>query len=93
MMVRILFRLLNLVQEEQKQDFLEFVEEKFVRRLTQAISGVKEEISGVNERITTEIASVRVDMHRIQSNIIKWMFIFLVGQFGAIMGFLFLFFK
>jgi hypothetical protein len=92
-----LIRLLNSVQQEQKENILEFVEEKFARRLTEEISGFKErltdEISGVNGRLTNEIASVRVDMHKIQANIIKWMFIFLVGQFSAIMGSLFLFFK
>ncbi|MBC8183155.1 hypothetical protein H8E88_18785 [candidate division KSB1 bacterium] len=47
-----LVRLLNQIQKEQKEDVLEFVEEKFARRLS-------EEISGVKERITVEISGVR----------------------------------
>ena len=103
-----LIRLLNQIQNEQKEDVLEFVEEKFERRLSEEISGVKEritdEVSGVNERITKEIAELSkqmnendnkllVEIHKNHANIIKWMFIFLVGQFSAIIGFLFLFFK
>ena len=57
-----LIRLLNQIQKEQKEDMLEFVEEKFERRLSEEISGVKEriteEISGIKERITEEISGV-----------------------------------
>lgn len=92
-----LIRLLNQVQQEQKEDILEFVEEKFERRLSKEISGVKEriteEISGVNERLTKEIAHVRVDMHKNQANLIKWMFIFWITQIGTIVGLVFAFLK
>lgn len=59
---------------------LEFVEEKFERRLTEEISKVNErittEISKVNERITSENSKTRADL-------VKWMFIFWIGQVGA----------
>jgi len=64
-----LIRLLNQAQQEQKENILEFVEEKFERRLSE------------------EISSVRVDMHKIQANLIKWMFIFWITQIAAIIGF------
>ncbi|MBC8183157.1 hypothetical protein H8E88_18795 [candidate division KSB1 bacterium] len=57
-----LIKLLNQSQKEQKQHILEFVEDKFERRLTEEIFGVKEkiteEISGVNERITKGISGM-----------------------------------
>ena len=88
-----LVRLLNLVQQEQKEDILEFVEEKFERRLTEEISGVREEmrkeISGVRE----EISGLRVDMHKSQANLLKWIIVFWVTQIGTIAGLLIAFLK
>lgn len=74
-----LIDLMNKANTRQKEDILVYVEEKFERRLS-------EEISRVNERITEEISSTRTDL-------IKWMFIFWIGQIGAILGILFAFFK
>jgi hypothetical protein len=39
-------------------------------------------------RLTNEISSVRTDMAKNQSNTIRWMFIFWVGQIGALIGIL-----
>ncbi|MDW7682233.1 MAG: hypothetical protein SCK70_16840 [bacterium] len=114
-----LIRLLNQVKQDQKEDILLFVEEKFERRLSLEISKVNErlseeisrvndrlssEISKVNERITSEVAELSkqmnendnkllVQIHKSQANLIKWMFIFWVGQIGAIMAILFAFFN
>jgi len=74
-----LIELMNKANLQQKEDILIFVEEKFERRLT-------EEISKINERITKEILSTKTDL-------IKWMFIFWIGQIGAIIGILLAFFK
>jgi len=70
---------MNKANRRQKEDILVFVEEKFERGLT-------EEISKVNERITKEVSTTRTDL-------IKWMFIFWIGQIGTILGILFAFFK
>ncbi|MFQ5640211.1 MAG: LA_3696 family protein [bacterium] len=63
-----LVRLINQSQENQKNNILEFIEEKFERRLA-------------------------VEVGRVEKNLIKWMFIFWVGQVGMILGILFAFFK
>lgn len=70
-----LVRLINSAQDEQKNGILEFVEEKFERRLSS-------EISKVNEKIADS-----------KADLIKWMFIFWVGQVAVILGILFVFFK
>ena len=44
-------------------------------------------------RLSEEIGSVRNEMYKIKSDIIKWMFIFWVGQVGVFIGILFAFFK
>ncbi|MBC8183159.1 hypothetical protein H8E88_18805 [candidate division KSB1 bacterium] len=76
-----LVRLLNQIQKEQKEDVLEFVEEKFERRLT-------EEISGLRGEMKEEIASVRVDMHKNHATLLKWMIGFWATQIAAIIGLL-----
>ncbi|MDZ7724861.1 MAG: DUF1640 domain-containing protein [candidate division KSB1 bacterium] len=173
-----LIHLINKSQEEQKHEMLEFVEEKFERRLTEEIGKVNisianlenrfdhrlttesskvnerltEEIGKVNERMTEEIGKVnermteemgkvnermteemgkvnermteemgkvnermteemgkvnitiadvekRLDnriteeVSRTRADLIKWMFIFWIGQIGAMLGLLFAFFK
>jgi hypothetical protein len=63
---------------EVKRDVIETVEEKFERRLSEEIAGLKIEL-------TEKIASNKVEM-------IKWMFIFWIGNvitiIGGIMGIL-----
>ncbi|MDZ7725894.1 MAG: hypothetical protein U5R06_24495 [candidate division KSB1 bacterium] len=82
--------MMNASKEEQKQEMLTFVEKKFEHRLTEEIGNVNErmtaELSKVNERITSENSKTRPDL-------IKWMFIFWIGQVGALLGILFAFFK
>ncbi|MDZ7721521.1 MAG: hypothetical protein U5R06_01535 [candidate division KSB1 bacterium] len=103
-----LLRLVNQSVEQRKHEMLEFVEEKFERRLTEEISKVNErittesskvnermteEIGKVNERMTEEIAGVKNQISDTRADLIKWMFTFWIGQIGAIMGLLFAFFK
>ncbi len=77
-----LINLINKSLGEQKNDVLKFVEEKFERRLSEEIGNVK-----------VEIGSVRNEIYGIKSDMIKWMFIFWVGQVGVFLGILFAFFK
>jgi hypothetical protein len=81
-----LVRLINQAQEEQKRDIVEFVEEKFERRLS-------EEISGLEMRLSDKIAKLEVKTSADKAELIKWMFIFWVGQVAVILGILFAFFK
>ena len=81
-----LIRLINESQTEQKAGILEFVEEKFERRLTT-------EIGKVNERITQEISKLDIKIENSRADLIKWMFIFWIGQVAALLGILFAFFK
>ena len=78
--------MLNKSNEKLKEDVLVFVEEKFERRLS-------EEISKVNQRITDEISKVNLRISETKADIIKWMFVFWVGQIGVMIAILFAFFK
>ncbi|MCK5146232.1 hypothetical protein KAR48_05720 [bacterium] len=114
-----LIHLLNQSQKEQKIDILEFVEEKFERRLTEEIGKARvdlgQEVGKVRIDLGQEIGKVRIDlgqeiskvdqrlsdvegrllakMSESKSDMIKWMFIFWIGQVAVILGVLFAFFK
>ena len=60
---------LNKLEESHKDHVLEIAENKFERRLS-------EEIGGLRTELKQEIVNTRADM-------IKWMFIFWVGQITA----------
>ncbi len=81
-----LVQFINEAMAEQKNDILTFVEEKFERRLSEKISELKTEIAETKAELKTEIANTRAEL-------IKWMFIFWVGQLGMMLGILFAFFK
>jgi len=92
-----LIHLLNQAQKDQKENVLEFVENKFERRLSEEISKVNkritEEISKLDKRITEKITKLDNKIEHTRADIIKWMFIFWVGQVTVITGLLFAFFK
>jgi hypothetical protein len=77
-----LIELMNKANRRQKEDILVSLEEKFERRLAEEISKVNEKIAKVEPRISDSNA-----------NMIKWMFIFWIGQIGSILGIFFAFFK
>ncbi len=85
-MIDAVVELLNKSNLKLKEDVLVFVEDKFERRLT-------EEMSKVNQKITEEISSVNQKISESHANLIKWMFLFWIGQIGVILGILFAFFK
>ncbi len=70
---------------------------KLDKRITEEIARldkrITEEIAGLDKRITEETARLRVEISRSYANIIKWMFIFWVGQIGVITAILFTFLK
>ncbi len=84
---------LNQVTEDNRGNTLLFVEEKFERRLSEEMSRlnqrITEEIGGVNQRITEETSRLEQKISASQANLIKWMFIFWVGQIAVMSGIFF----
>jgi hypothetical protein len=78
--------LINQALIEQKNGVIAFVEEKFERRLS-------EEISKLEVKLVERISSVESKISEVKADLIKWMFIFWVGQVAVILGILFAFFK
>ena len=106
--VEALLQVLNLSNEDLKKDVITLAEKKFEKRLVEEISKLRvemgEKLSEMRSEFSEEISKLRVEFSekiaevdkRISStyaNIIKWMFIFWIGQIGAILGILFAFFR
>jgi len=100
--------LINRADQRAKEDTLTFVEEKFERRLAEEIGKVNQRISEetakVNQRISEgtaklyrEIAEtrsgLRSEIANAKADLIRWMFIFWVGQTGVILGMPMAFFR
>lgn len=81
-----LLELLNTFEQYSHNSVITLAEEKFERRLS-------EEISKVRVDLSRETAAIREELHRNQSATVRWMFLFWVGQIGALLGILFAFFR
>ena len=79
-------------------------EAHFEKRLTEEVAGLRNELSGrissvetrLDNRITTAVSGLRVDLtekiQKSKTDTIKWMFLFYIGQVGALAGILFVIF-
>jgi hypothetical protein len=54
---------------------------------------VRGEISTVKSDLEKRISEVKEESHKNQASTIRWMFVFWVGQIGAMLGILFAFFS
>ena len=64
--------------------------ERFERRLGQEMSGVRidlaKEFAGLRVDLAKESAALRVEFAETRADVLKWSFVFWVGQFTAISG-------
>lgn len=110
-----LIEIINEALGNQKNDILQFVEEKFEHRLSEEIgkvdkriSNLEKEMSAIKSGLSAEIketesgllAKIRetesgllAKIAETHADLIKWMFIFWVGQVAVILGLLFAFFR
>ncbi|MBO8132220.1 MAG: DUF1640 domain-containing protein [Candidatus Marinimicrobia bacterium] len=91
--IEALVELINEAQKETKNNVIQFVEEKFEKRLSEELAKVRVEIAEVKTELIERIEALKTNDEKVKSELIKWMFIFWVGQIGAILGILFAFFK
>jgi len=77
-----LAEIIKAVDLDARKDALAIAEERFERRLT-------EETAKINERITSLESRMMVEIHRSRADIIKWLFIFWLGQIGILSGIVF----
>lgn len=97
--------LINQVTDQSRQETIVLVEEKFERRLAEEFARLRsedlvrlrEEIIGVKVELREEIAQsnaqLRVQMADYRSELVRWMFVFWIGQLAAILAIIFVFFR
>ncbi len=89
----------NEVQEANspKEEIIEIVEEKFERRLSEELGKLRVEMAEMKSELRGEMAEMKSELNNkmgsMRADIIKWMFVFWVGQIGVMIGILFAFFK
>jgi hypothetical protein len=77
--------------EEKIKD--QFADNTKILATKEDIALVKEELAIVKEELKEEIGHIRVNAAMDKAEIIKWMFIFWVGQVAVTFGFILLFLK
>ena len=84
----------RLVEETGKLD-KRIVDEtsKLDNRITEEVSKLEGQITELDKRLTKEVSRLDVSISQVQSNLVRWMFVFWIGQFGMTMGLLFAFFR
>jgi hypothetical protein len=88
-----LIELLNTSSQNSQNNVIALAEEKFEHRLSEELAKVRGEISTVKSDLEKRISEVKEESHKNQASTIRWMFVFWVGQIGAMLGILFAFFR
>ncbi len=83
---RALAELLNKASVQTRGDVIEIAASRFERRLA-------EELGVLRAEMGSEIGALRAEMGAFEGRITRWMFVFWIGQIGALLGILFAFFR
>jgi hypothetical protein len=93
---------------DARKDAIALAEERFERRLTEETGKINQRISDetgkinqrisdesgkLDQKITEECGKLRVEIEKSKSDIIKWVFVFWIGQIGVLSGIIFLMLK
>ncbi len=85
-----LLSLFDLARNEWRADLIAACTERYERRLSEEMAGVRVQMAQVEASLRTEIAqmgaSIRNDMSAGRVELFKWCFIFWIGQVLAITG-------
>ncbi len=77
-----LAELLNETSVRTRENVIEMAADRFERRLAEE-----------SAKLRAEIGNLRADMGAFEGRITRWMFVFWIGQIGALLGILFAFFR
>jgi hypothetical protein len=74
--------------EEEARSLLTHIDQVHRDILQQALRGLatKEDLANVRQEIAKEIANVRQEITNVRADLLKWMFVFWIGQVGVISG-------
>ena len=88
---------LNMQGEENKQSVIDLAEQRFEKKLSEELgtlrTGFETKLSLLREHMVAGDDGMRIELHKTRADMIKWMFIFWVGQIGFFIGLFFAFYK
>jgi hypothetical protein len=94
---RALADLLNEASVQTRGDVIEVAANRFERRLAEELAELRAElhsqIGSLRAELHSEVGGLRADMGAFEARITRWMFVFWIGQIGALLGILFAFFR
>ncbi|UCC71553.1 MAG: hypothetical protein JSV86_14330 [Gemmatimonadota bacterium] len=90
---RALADLLNEASVQTRGDVVEIAVSRFEHRLAEETGKLRAEIAALRAELHSEIGALRADMGAFEARITRWMFVFWIGQIGALLGILFAFFR
>lgn len=83
---------MQLRQDEWSDEVLNTTTERFERRLTEGLSALRVEMhegfGGVRCEVAVSLAAVRQELAQVRVELLKWSFLFWVGQLAAMAGLL-----
>jgi len=94
---RALVDVINESVRAAKLDWAGLSGERFERRLAESTGALRQEIANFRAELKEDIANLRTelkgDISNVRAELIRWMFVFWVGQVAAVAGILALFLK
>jgi type IV secretory pathway VirB6-like protein len=85
--------------EDQAKKIITYFENADTISIEREVSGktnalaTKEDVLATREDLTKEIGNVKTEIANVKADMIKWMFIFWIGQIAATFGFIILYLK
>jgi hypothetical protein len=83
------------VGEKEAKTLVEYIETNVEKKFEEKrdILATKEDLANLKADLMVEIEKVRTEMQRMKADIIKWMFLFWIGQLASLIAILQIFFK
>lgn len=91
-----LFNLLReKIGEQQAQALTDYIQQRVEKRFEEAktVLATQEDIQRVDGNLQKSVTDLRVEIRESKAEMIKWMFIFWMGQIAAMVGMLLVFLK
>ena len=81
--------------EKEAKTLVEYIETKVDKRLEEKkdVLATKQDIANLEIATKQEIANLEVKIEKTKSDIIKWMFLFWIGQLASLIAILQIFFR
>lgn len=85
----------NKLGEKEAKSIIEYIEVKVEKKLEEKkdILATKQDIANLEMATKQEIANLEIKIEKTRSDIIKWMFLFWIGQLASFIAILQIFFR